>query len=177
MVKKKITFKDFNDREVTEEFHFHLKTSDLLEMEASHTGGYAAYMQRAISSEDNGLIYNVFKDLILGSVGRISEDGKRFIRNDEIIADFTESNAYSALLMEMMKDTDWAIEFFNGVMPSGLKEDLEQIEIAPPPPQREHQVGEVSPPKNEKILSKKDAEGMSNDELVRRMKDGWVIQT
>ena len=85
MLKKSITYEDFNGNEVTEEFAFHLSKADLIEMEAERRGGLAAYLQHIIDSNDGAAIINAFKDLLLRSIGKVSEDGKRFVKSEETI--------------------------------------------------------------------------------------------
>lgn len=122
MLKQTITYTDFNDVERTEDFFFNLSKAELIEMELSADGGFQKMINDIIASQDNAQIIKIFKELILKSYGVKSEDGKRFIKNAEIAAEFEQSGAYSELFMKLATDTDAATAFINGIMPRDLVE-------------------------------------------------------
>ena len=105
MYAKKIKFTDFNGNEREQTFYFNLTKAELTEMQLSHDGGLAEYMQRIIDSQKTSEIAEVFKKLILMSYGEKSDDGMRFIKRDPVrgkLADeFEQTDAYSELFMEL----------------------------------------------------------------------------
>jgi len=145
VLKKNVTYTDFNGQTVTEEFRFHLSKAELVEMEAERRGGLAAYLQRIVETNDGAAIINAFKDLLQRSVGRVSQDGRRFIKNPEIVDDFMESPAYSVLFMELATKADAAAEFVNGIIPEGLGEEVAEIGAVAGTPQRERDTAETTP--------------------------------
>lgn len=176
MLKKDITYKTFTGETVTDPFAFHLSPDVLLEIEAETPGGMEATLQRMQDTGDPALILQTFKKLITRSIGKISENGKQFIRTDAIRDEFLQSNAYTALLLELMRDEEFASKFFNSIMPEGLGE-LAEAASRPAGPQRERVVAEATPVKQEKVISQADAVAMDKDELLAKMKDGFSIQT
>lgn len=120
MLKKTIKYTDFNGDETSEDFLFHLSKAELIELEASHKDGLAASMQRIIEADDNRAIIAEFKRIVLLSYGKKSMDGKRFIKNQTMRDEFESSEAYSTLFMELVTNTDSAIEFMNGIIPSDM---------------------------------------------------------
>jgi hypothetical protein len=120
MLKKKITYFDYNGLERTEDFYFNLSEAELMEMEMSTTGGLAETIQRIVDAQDSQAIVKIFKDLILKAYGEKSADGKRFIKSDEIATGFSHTPAYSTLFMELATDASKASEFVNGIMPKKL---------------------------------------------------------
>lgn len=122
MLKKTITYTDYNGTERTEDYFFNLTKTELIEMEASEQGGLAERIQQIVKAQDAGAIIKVFKELILTAYGEKSLDGKRFIKTDESgrrLADaFAETEAYSVLFMELCTDADASAEFVNGIIPS-----------------------------------------------------------
>lgn len=118
MLKKTITYKDFNDVERTEDFYFNLTQAEVTEMEMSTSGGLAEMLQRIVAAKDIPTIIKVFKDIILRSYGIKSADGKRFIKSTTIAEEFTQTNAYSQLFMELATNADRAAEFINAIMPA-----------------------------------------------------------
>ena len=127
MLKKTITYEDFNGNEVSEDFFFHMSKAELVELELSHKGGLSDALQRIISEEDGKAIIDEFKNIILSSYGKRSPDGKRFVKTQELRDEFASTEAYSTLFMELVMDTDAAIDFINGVIPQGMAEEAAKI--------------------------------------------------
>lgn len=120
MLKKTITYTDYNDNERTEDFYFNLSKAELTEMELSTAGGLAEMIQRIVSTQDAPKIVKVFKDLVLAAYGEKSADGKRFIKTEELREAFSQTEAYSELFMELATDADAAAAFVNGIVPKDL---------------------------------------------------------
>lgn len=118
MIKKTITYTDYNGETRTDEFLFNLNKAELIELEMSETGGYTEMIRRIISAQDMPTIIKVVKELISKSYGEKSPDGKRFIKSQEISEAFMQTEAYTELFMEIAQDADKAAEFFNGVVNS-----------------------------------------------------------
>jgi hypothetical protein len=134
VLKKTIKYTDFNGEEAQEDFLFHLSKAELVELEMSHEGGFVESMQKVVEAEDNKTIIAEFKKIILQSYGKKSMDGKRFIKNQTMRDEFESSEAYSTLFMELVTDTDAAIEFMNGIIPGDLvPQDAPVIPIKPEP--------------------------------------------
>lgn len=132
MLKKKITYKDYNGRERTEEFMFNLNKAEVAEMELSEKGGLGKYIEDIVKEEDGEKIVNLFKDVILKAYGEKSEDGRYFLKNDEMRERFSQSAAYSELFMELATDAEAAAAFVNGVVPK-FDEGSKPKEITNPP--------------------------------------------
>lgn len=118
MLKKKITYTDYNGTERTEDFYFNLTKTEIMEMELGTNGGFVEMIQRIVDAQDAPSIIKVFKDVILKSYGEKSPDGKRFIKSKEISDAFSQTEAYSQLFMELATDADAAAEFVNGIVPN-----------------------------------------------------------
>lgn len=116
MFKKTIEYTDYNGVDRTESFYFNLSPADLIDMEVE-SGGYKQMIQNIIDSQDIQSLMKAFKELIRRSYGVKSQDGKHFVKNDEVFEEFVSTPAYSNLIMEFLEDTDKAVEFVNGIMP------------------------------------------------------------
>lgn len=124
MLSKKITYINFDGDTVTETFYFNLTKAEVSEMQLRHPGGYAEYLERIIDSKDSAEIMDAFTTLILDSYGEKTPDGRFFDKDEKMKKRFHTSEAYSALLMEMIEDPDSAIAFVNGIMPDmGMGDD------------------------------------------------------
>jgi hypothetical protein len=127
LLKKTIEYEDFNGLVVFEDHYFHLSKAELVEMEMAQPGGMGAYLQSIVKSEDGKAIISEFKKIILESYGKRSEDGKRFIKTQELRDEFYSSQAYSELFMELCTDAEKAAEFINGIIPAGLEQDVAKM--------------------------------------------------
>lgn len=117
MYKKTMTYKDFDGNERTEDFYFNLTPQECTEMQLSTKGGFANYVQRILDAKDTPEIIKVFKELIDVSYGAKSPDGRKFVKNEEVLADFKATQAYSDLYMLLGTDDKAAAEFVNAVIP------------------------------------------------------------
>ena len=120
MLKKTITYNDYNGTERTEDFYFNLSKAEIMEMEMGTTGGLAEMIQRIVAAQDAPAIIKIFKDLVLKAYGEKSADGKRFIKSEESAIAFSQTEAYSILFMELATDADAAAKFVNGIVPADV---------------------------------------------------------
>lgn len=118
MIKKTVTYTDYDGNERTEDFYFHLNKAELMEMQLSTTGGFENKIRQIIAAQDTPELIKIFKELILKSYGVKSPDGKRFIKSEELSTEFTQTEAYSILFMELAQNADAAAKFVNGVIPA-----------------------------------------------------------
>ena len=134
MLKKTITYTDYNGNERTEDFYFNLSKAEITEMEMGVTGGLVEMINRIVAAQDAPEIIKIFKDLILKSYGVKSPDGKRFIKTNEagqpLSTEFEQTEAYSVLFMELASDAGAAANFIKGIIPKGIDikdEDMKSI--------------------------------------------------
>ena len=124
MLKKTITYTDYNGVSRTEDFFFNLSKSELAEMELGVDGGFSAFLQKIIATQNTKELMVQFKRLILKAYGEKSPDGKRFIKSSELSEAFSQTEAYTELFFEMM-DAQKSAEFVNGIIPQKLTESKE----------------------------------------------------
>ena len=124
MLKKTIEFTDYNGEKRKEDFYFNLSKAELMEMELGTSGGFAEMLQKLVDTQDIPEIRKIFKKVIMKAYGVKSPDGKRFIKSDELSKEFTETEAYSELFMELLSDTDAATAFVNGIIPADAAKQL-----------------------------------------------------
>jgi hypothetical protein len=127
MLKKTITYTDYDGLERTEEFRFNLTKAELMDMELTTVGTFSKLMQKIIDEKDMVRLAKYFKELILKSYGVKSDDGKRFIKSPELSEAFSQTEAYSELYMELLGNSEYAVKFIQQVMPK----DLDQNEVVP----------------------------------------------
>ena len=121
MLKKTITYTDYNGVERTEDFYFNLSEAEVTEMEMGTEGGYAEMIQKIVKAKNQPAILDIFKKFIFKAYGEKSLDGKYFNKEDEngrpLAIKFAQTPAYSILYMELATDDKKAAEFVNAVIP------------------------------------------------------------
>ena len=120
MLKKTITYTDYNGVQRTEDHYFNLSKAELTEMEVTTVGGFGEMIKSIVNAKDAPSLMKIFKDMILKSYGEKSPDGKRFIKSEELSTAFSQTEAYSELFMELMTSDDAAAAFINGIVPKDI---------------------------------------------------------
>ena len=120
MLRKPITYTDYNGNERTEDFYFNLSKAEVMEMELGVVGGMTQMLNKIVSEQDGRKIMEVFKDIILKAYGEKSADGKRFAKSKELSDAFSQTEAYSNLFMELATDPEAAAAFINGIVPPSV---------------------------------------------------------
>ena len=120
MLKKTVTYVDYNGVERTEDFYFNLSKAEVAEMELSVEGGFSKMLEEIVRSNDNVRIVELFKQMVLKAYGEKSADGKRFVKSKELSEAFSQTEAYSEIFMELALDEKAAAAFVNGIMPANL---------------------------------------------------------
>lgn len=131
MLKKTITYTDYNGVERTEDKYFNLSEAEVMEMEMSTAGGLAEMIRNIVAAQDAPAIIKIFKELILKAYGEKSPDGKRFIKSEELATAFSQTEAYSKLFMELATDADAATKFVNGIIPNKMLEQAQVPALTP----------------------------------------------
>ena len=129
MYNKTVTYKDYKGNTRTEDFYFNLNKAELVELELSTKGGLTVMMDRIIAAQDNTTLFKIFKDLVSKSYGVLSDDGRKFVKNQEVLDDFMQTEAYSIIFSELATNAEAAAEFFNNVIPQNLAKELAEEEV------------------------------------------------
>ena len=122
MIKKTITYTDYNGLERTEDFLFNMSKAELMEMEIATVGGYADMLKKIIDAQDQPTLVQIFKKFVLSAYGEKSPDGRQFVKSEALSTAFSQTPAYSILYMELVTDANAAAEFVNGVIPEDMKQ-------------------------------------------------------
>lgn len=117
MLKKPITYTDYDGNQRTENFWFNLDEAEILELQMSYPGGMSAMLQKMVEEEDGAKILATIKKIIKMAYGEKSLDGKYFKKSEEMSQAFLHTRAYSALLMELYRDAGAAADFMNKIIP------------------------------------------------------------
>lgn len=129
MLKKTINYKDYNGEDRSEDCYFNLSRAEVTEMELMTEGGLSETIQSITRDKNVPKIIEIFKMLILKSYGKKSPDGRRFIKSKELSEEFSQTEAYSELFMELATNASAAAAFVNGIMPVESKLNGSNLEI------------------------------------------------
>lgn len=116
MIKETITYTDLNGVERTEDFYFDLSKPEIVKMQASAKGGYDVQLKSVAAGPNGALIMEFFEDFIKSAYGEKSDDGRRFMKSEEISKAFMETPAYEVLFEKLVTDAEYAAEFTNKVL-------------------------------------------------------------
>jgi hypothetical protein len=167
MLKKTITYQDFDGNSVTEDFYFHLTKAQIVEMEVSIDGGLSEHLKAIVKSGKGSTIIETFKSLIAAAYGVRSEDGKSFRKNKELTDDFLQSEAYSAFFMELVTSATAGAEFIRGIVPADMREKIDEAQV------------KISLPSLESQAPPREANGYTYDEMMAMHPDqfGMLIKS
>lgn len=132
MLKKTITYTDYDGEEREEDFYFNLTESELMVMELSQEGGLKNMMQKIVREKNRPKMIEIFQKMIRMSYGEKSPDGRRFMKSDSITEAFTQTPAYDKLFVELATNEDSAIDFIRGIIPPEMAEMAEKAKTETP---------------------------------------------
>lgn len=136
MLKREIKYEDFNGEEAIDTFYFNISKAELIELEVEYDKGFGKFLQSVVESKDNKELVKRFKEIILMAYGEKSPDGKRFVKNEQIREEFSQTAAFQSLFLELASDEKAAAAFVEGVLPRDVVGQIDQDKpVAIPPSQ------------------------------------------
>ena len=124
MLKRQITYEDFDGNTITETFYFNLSKRELITMQVSMDGGLQKFLEHIVEETNEKELIEKFQWIILQTYGERSEDGKRFFKSEEIRAGFEAHAAFEALWNELTTNANAAATFINGIIPRDVAEQV-----------------------------------------------------
>lgn len=126
MLKKTITYEDYNGVQRTEDFYFNLTKVECMELEYDTVegGSLSESINTLIEAKDMGTVIKTIKQIVLTAYGVKSPDGKRFIKSDELRDAFEQSPAFEEVYWELVSDAEKAADFVAGIVPSTVRNTL-----------------------------------------------------
>lgn len=127
MYTKTITFEDYNGVKRTETHYFNMNKAELTKWLTTTGEATLDKVLMRLYTERNGReIINIFENLLKITYGKKSDDGRKFIKSDEIWEDFHQTEGYSELFMELISDGNAVSEFVNKTLPSDVSSDIQK---------------------------------------------------
>lgn len=130
MFSKDFEYTGYDGKPKKDTYWFNLSEAELYEIDLSSIHGFTGEMNRLLKEERTKEIVEAFKNIILGAVGTVSADGRKFLKNDEIREDFYRSKAYSQLFVELVSSGEKLAEFLRAAIPEEIRAEMEADEAA-----------------------------------------------
>lgn len=125
MVKKTVTFPDFEGKEVTKDFYFNLSKMEFRVLDRKIPGGLQNMIDQIMKEKDEDRLIDLLDILILESYGEKAEDG-RFVKEDRVgrrlSSFFKISEAWDVLFMNLVSNEKELHEFLMGIVPKDVAE-------------------------------------------------------
>lgn len=113
MLKQQVKYEDFDGNTQTETLYFNLNRMELISFQKRYgSENMENYINKLIEEKQIEPMYDLLNDFVLTAYGVKSEDGKRFIKNDELREEFKQSLAYEALIEDFHDDSRKVLENF-----------------------------------------------------------------
>lgn len=133
MLKKTMTTVDFGGTERTEDYYFNLTKAEIIEMQLCTDGGFVETVKKIVEAKNQLELTHLFKTIICASYGVLSPDGRKFVKNQQVLDDFMATQAYSDLYIELLSgDGKAAEDFVNGILPKDLTNEAAKAPVSQP---------------------------------------------
>ena len=118
MIKKTMTYVDFNGETVVEDLYFNLNALEYTRLTARNGGDLDKRIAELVEKDDTEGIIALMEDLLLSSYGVKSEDGRRFVKTKQVREDFEYSQAYAELFVILLTNPEETKKFGQGIASS-----------------------------------------------------------
>lgn len=126
MLKKQVTYKDYDGNDKTTTLYFHLNKFEWLELETYTKGGLIENLKHAIETGNAKKTIDILKKIILRSYGEKDPETGSFEKSDDIAIRFSKTDAFSELFYELAYNEEAAQSFFMGLIPVELRAEAEK---------------------------------------------------
>lgn len=129
MLKKTITYTDFNGEQQTDVCYFNLNKAELGRLQVRMDGKFLDHLQALMEKKKIESLYDFFYNLILDSYGERDSSGKKFNKSPAIRADFENSIAFAEILMDIIKSPENMAAFTKGILPPDMVTEAGDMDV------------------------------------------------
>lgn len=120
MLRKTVTYTDYNGDSQTDILYFNLSKAELGKLQMRMDGKFLDHIQALLERKKIESLYDFFYNLILDAYGEKDATGKKFNKSKEIRDDFENSIAFSEVLMEVISSAENMEAFTRGILPADM---------------------------------------------------------
>ena len=121
MITQTMTYKDFDGLERTETFYFNMTEAEIMNWQNSVSGGMSARIEKIAKANDAQEVLRLLMEVIDKSYGVKSPDGRRFVKNEEVLEEFKSTQVYSDFCVWLLDKPENALDFLNRLIPEKLQ--------------------------------------------------------
>ncbi len=130
MIKKTITYEDFNGEKRTKDFYFHMNQVEFAKLNGEVPGGLEKRIQDIIANQDQDAMLRLVDLLVSRSYGeRDDEDGgfTKIGKNGRPLYEkFVNTSAYDNLIIELIQGEKNIVTFLRGIMPKEVQKRMDE---------------------------------------------------
>lgn len=127
MISKKIEYTDYNGVGKVTTAWFNMSRADLLKLELEDSEGWVDRVKRLVSEQNTKEIIRVITSFIDDAYGVKTPDGG-FDKSPKHLEAFKQTDAYSELLFEFVKQPDKLADFINGIVAS-VEKSVDAVDV------------------------------------------------
>lgn len=126
MLKKTITYKDYDNNERTDTLYFHLNKFEWLELETYTKGGLIENLENALETNNAKKTIDLLKKIILRAYGEKNPETGEFEKDEDRVIRFSKTEAFSELFYELAYNEEASKAFFMGLIPPEARAEAEK---------------------------------------------------
>lgn len=128
MFKTTVKYTDFLGEEREEVLRFNLTETEMQNLTYDEDVFHPALLAAIAKERDAVAMHKVIQKLILHAYGELSEDGRVFRKNEQIMNDFAHSMAYEQFLNQMLYsgNEEMITNFMMGVFPAKVADEIKK---------------------------------------------------
>lgn len=129
MIKKTLTYHDFDGEEHTKDFYFSMNQTEFGLLNNRIPGGLENYLKRIQEDKDTTKLLDLLSMFIVESYGDRSDDGALFFKKDSVGRKLGEAflltEACDNLMSELLEDENGIAAFLTGMLPTNIRGKVE----------------------------------------------------
>lgn len=126
MIKKLVTYKDYDGKSRTDTLYFHLNKFEWLELQTYTKGGLIENLTRALETNNAKKTIDLLKKILLRAYGEKDPETGEFEKDDDRAIRFSKTDAFSELFYELAYNEESSKAFFLGLIPPEARAEAEQ---------------------------------------------------
>lgn len=124
MLKKTVTYTDYDGNQRTEDFYFNISKAELIKLNSTTVGGFENLIHQITNSPNPEKLFEIFAYIVELAYGEKSPDGRRLIKTQEAKDNFTQTQAYSDIFTELATDEEAALAFIKAILPPDISGEI-----------------------------------------------------
>ena len=121
MLKRPITYTDYDGNPATITAYFHLNKFEWLELETYTKGGLIQNLESALETNNAKKTIDLLKKIILRAYGEKNPETGAFEKDDDRAIRFSKTEAFCELFYDLAYNEEKSREFFLGLIPPEIR--------------------------------------------------------